>query len=685
VNQPAPSPASRLSRLPLVVGLAAAFAVVIGAAASTYARDAGPEEAAAKHAPADWRRVVAAVDGVIAAKLEAAGVQPAPRSDDSEFLRRVYLDLLGTVPTPDEVESFLADTKGKKRTQKIDELLASDAYAENQASVWFHTLTGMSVHAGRPKEGQGGRYLAGEGGRKFHEWLSDQIATGRPYNEMVEDLLTANGRTDENGAAGYLARWESNPNNTAGAVAKHFLGVQIQCAQCHDHKYEPDWKQKDFQGMAAFFALTTVRRVPEYQELQRLRRAMQGKAGKNNAGKGKAGKGKRAGDLKRRKPGDGKAAGRMDGDGMDGDGMDAPDTNGGMEGAADKQSARARLRELQKYRNVVIVQDAAYNPRNADRMMRRIKKSKNEQLKARAQLMTTTPKFWMATPAADLPGVSRRYLLARWITSDDNPYFARTLVNRLWGTFMGRGIVDPVDDFNSFQEPSHPEILKILAKDFKAGGYDLRRIQRILLNTKTYQRTSRWTGDEIPDPALFAHARIRPLNTEQLYFSLVRATGLETRLNRASRRQGQTVQRAIFSAFTFVFDDDEGKAEEDFSGSIPQGLFLMNGELIQRALAGGGDVTRDGKQRDGRKRGGARKRRFGRKRGPQTMLSALLANESSDSARVDQIYLRAFGRHPEASERADAVAFVKSKDATAQAYEDLFWSILNSAEFMTNH
>jgi len=664
VNPPAPRPlpAPPAGGIPLLIGLGAAFAVIIGASASTYARDTGPASAAAAKAPSDWRRVVAAVDGVITAKLTAEGVEPAPRSSDVEFLRRLYLDVLGTVPTPGEVESFLADTSRDKRARKIDALLASDAYAENQASVWFHTLTGMSVHAGRRKEGQGGRYIAGEAGRTFHAWLSDQVTARRPYNEMVADLLTATGRTDEHGAAGYLARWEGNPNNTAGAVAKHFLGVQIQCAQCHDHKYEPDWKQKDFQGMAAFFAQTSVRRVPEYRELQQLRRKMQGKAGKA----GKAGKGKPAGDLKRPQPG---SSDGMDG-AMDG-GMDAP----GM----DRAATRAKLRELQKYRNVVTVQDAAINPRMNARVMRRIKKSKNKDLQARAQLLTTTPKFWMATQAPDLPGVSRRYLLARWITSDDNPYFARTLVNRMWGTFMGRGIVDPVDDFNSFQAPSHPEILEILARDFKAGGYDLQRLQRILLNTATYQRTSRWTGEEEPDAALFAHARVRPLNTEQLYFSLVRATGMETRLSRLSRRQGQSVQRVIFSQFTFVFDDDEGAAEEDFSGSIPQGLFLMNGELIQRALAGRGDKSRPGKQ------GRARRGRLARRQPAGTMLSELLAREPSDQARVEQLYLRAFARPPDPEERRAAVAFVTSRGTTPQAYQDLFWAMLNAAEFMTNH
>jgi len=629
-------------RLPLALTV---VAVVFAVAAVATTGLAGEDGAA--RATRDWREVTARVDALILERLRAEGVEPAPLADDSEFLRRLYLDLLGTVPTPEEVTAFLADKARDKRAGKIDELMASDAYAENQASFWFRTLTGLSVHQNRVREGQGGRYLAGEGGQKFHEWLSTQIAANRPYDEMVEDLITATGRTDENGAAGYLARWESDANNTAGAIAKHFLGVQIQCAQCHDHVYEPDWKQKDFQGMAAFFALTSVRRVPEYRELQKLRQDMQ------KDGKGRKGDGAKAGEP-----------GRPGGDGME-----------GMPG-----EMREKLKDLAKYRNIVEVRDAAIDPRYAGRMASRLEKAKNEELRVRARLVSTTPKFWMGPEAADLPGVSRRYLLARWVTSDDNPYFARALANRLWGTYMGRGIVNPIDDFNSFQAPSHPRVLALLAEDFKTNGYDLRRIERILLNSATYQRTSRWTGEKQPEAALFAKAPVRPLGTEQLYFSLVRATGMETRLNRVSRRAGQDVQRGIFSAFTFVFDDDEGKAEEDFSGSIPQGLFLMNGELLQRAIGGGRPDASPPRGRAGRAG-----RAQARQRPAQSMLEELVRGERSPAKIVDQLYLRAFAREPDASERREAVHFLEAGKESPQAYEDLFWALLNSAEFMTNH
>ena len=171
---------------------------------------------------------------------------------------------------------------------------------------------------------------------------------------------------------------------------------------------------------------------------------------------------------------------------------------------------------------------------------------------------------------------------------------------------------------------------------------------------------------------------MRPLTTEQLYFALVRATGVEKRLSRATRRQGQQIQQAIFNTFSFVFDDDEGKEEQDFSGSIPQGLFLMNGELLQRAISGGNDLPQR-KGRSGRGRGG-------RRRPAQSAFEELLRAETSPTGRVERIYLQAYGRTPESAEkRRRGLKFVRSKGDTRQAWEDFFWAVLNSAEFMTNH
>ncbi len=603
--------------------------------------------------------LAAKIDTVITNKLDGFDMKPAPRCDDATFLRRVYLDVLGTVPTPRAVEEFQASKDPNKRRIIIDHLVDHDSAADYWGMWWYRTLTGMSVHARPSRDGGGGRALAGIGGKKFYAWLSQQMRDNRPYNEMVHDLLTATGRTDENGAAAYFARWDGNANNAIGAASKHFLGMQIQCAQCHDHMYEETWKQSDFRGMAAFFATTTQRRAAEYRELRELRRKMNTQR-----------LAKKGGDNEIARPG--KSSPNMEGEGMEGDemdgeGMDGPSSNRPreMDGPRGSNNARftaedrKRMMELRKFGNVYEVVDTPVrNSQLAKRLARRLKNRKlSEEQRQRIELRFATPKLWHGAEVPDMPGISRRLVLARWITSDDNPYFGKALVNRLWGAFLGTGIVNPVDDFNSFNPPSHPEILDMLSRDFLAHGYDLKRVMRVILNTEAYQRTSTWSGEEAPEPSLFAVAKVRPLTTDQLSFALIRAMGLEQRFNRQTRNAGNRLRATFSKLFSFVFDDDEAKESEDFEGSIAQGLFMMNSPILERTISG--------------------------RRGMP--LQRLMTAHKTDAARVKQLYLGAFGRHPTAKESRRAVKFVKSADAPEEGYEDLLWALVNAAEFMTNH
>jgi hypothetical protein len=252
-------------------------------------------------------------------------------------------------------------------------------------------------------------------------------------------------------------------------------------------------------------------------------------------------------------------------------------------------------------------------------------------------------------------------MLARWMTAPENPYFAQGLVNRYWGHLLGRGLIHPVDDFSSVNAPSHPDLLTLLAQDFREHGHDLKRLLRILTNSATYQRSSRWTESEQPDAALFALAPVRSLSNEQLYQALVRASGSEGLLERLDKQmRGQAYgrgARASFAAFTFLFDDDEGAEDDGFAGSIPQGLFLMNGRMLQSALQGL----------------------------PGTTVAKVLADETTDAGRVRTLYLAAYGREPDSEERRQALAHVhRTKDRQA-GWQDLFWVLLNSAEFMSNH
>ena len=565
---------------------------------------------------------------------------PAPQADDAEFLRRVRLDLTGTIPTAAEATQFVADTSADKRSRKIDELLASPEYAEFWSHWWYRTLTGMTPGAARNREEQA-RLLRGPADETFQAWLLEQVKQNRPYDAFARDVLTATGRTNENGATGFYARWDGKPNDLAGAVSKTFLGVKIQCAQCHDHMYEPTWKQLDFQGMASFFALTQPRPVPEYQqayrEVEKLREQR----------------------MKER---------QAEGDGMGGEEMDGGKADGGKaSGRSGKPDLDGELRRDPKLRDALrnrFVMDVVdLEPRTLDGLRRQRADRARPELQERLALATIEPKAWMGPKLGDIPGLTRRETLARWVTADENPYFAPAVVNRLFGHLFGRGIVNPIDDFTSMNPPSHPDALQLLSSDLKANGYDLRRLLRVLANSRAYQRTSRWTGAEEPDPQLFARAAVKPLDSEQMFHALVRATGSEGLLEQAGRRGGAGAalqgrgKEVAFSAFSFVFEDDEGAEADEFAGNIPQGLFLLNGRMIQGALSSL----------------------------PGTTVARVLAEETTDAARLDALYLAAFARTPDADERRAALAYVRrSKDERA-GWQDLFWVLLNSAEFMSNH
>lgn len=622
------------SRRPLALRLLLALGACLPVLALALPLAAAPESERA--AGRDTGPTTAALDAAIAAHLADAGVTPSGPADDLEFLRRVRLDLTGTVPSVSEAETFRKDPALDKRARKIDELLASPQYAEFWSHLWYRALTGLTPN-GAMRQGEQGRLLRGPADETFQAWLLEQAGSNTPYDRFARELIAATGRTNANGATGFYVRWDGKPNDLAGAVSKTFLGVKIQCAQCHDHMYEPTWKQVDFKGMASFFVLSTPRPIPEYQqayrEAEKAREARRQEMGEAmEPGADGAGEGKGAGK---------KGAGKPD---LDGELRRDP-----------------KLREAFRNRYVMDVQDL--EPRTLALGRGRMKGDKvPEQLQERAELAAITPKAWMGPTLSDLPGLSRRELLARWVTSDDNPYFAQALVNRYWGQLFGRGLVNPIDDFTSSNAPSHPELLALLASDFKANGYDLKRLLRVLTNSAAYQRTSRWEGSPEPDPQLFARAGVKPLSNEQLFQALVRATGSEGLLERAGGREtrGQAYGKGkefAFASFSFLFDDDEGAEADEFAGSIPQGLFLMNGRMIQGALASL----------------------------PGTTVARVLSEQTTDAGRLEQLYLAAYGRSPDAEERRTALAYVRRGQDERAGWQDLFWVLLNSSEFMSNH
>jgi len=204
----------------------------------------------------DISSVVREINSAIYRYWQEKGVKPAPPATDSEFLRRVYLDLTGNLPPEEVTRQFLADKDHDKRMKLVEQLLNSPEYAQWWAKVWRIWLIG--------RESQRAGNIAS---KAMEGWLQDKLSQNVPYNQWVSDLLTASGRTDENGATAFFVKYEARPEELAGAVSRIFLGTQIQCAQCHDAFNDPRWKQQDFWSTAAYFARVRIRPVREQNRI----------------------------------------------------------------------------------------------------------------------------------------------------------------------------------------------------------------------------------------------------------------------------------------------------------------------------------------------------------------------------------------------------------------------------------
>jgi hypothetical protein len=493
---------------------------------------AGPAAAG----PPDPQLLADRIDARLDAHLLSKGVPPAPPADDAEFLRRAALDLTGRVPTPREVYAFLADPSPDKRSTLVDELTDTPRYASHAAAVWRAALAPETTAVPEAR-----LFRAG-----FEAWLRVRFRENATYDALVRELLTAPlspdpdnptpalRKPDAPNPLAFYAVKDAKPENLAAATARVFLGVQIECAQCHDHPFAK-WTRDQFWNQAAFFA----------------------------------------------------------GVERSGDGMFAP--------IAERPAVRdIRAGDTSKRVEALFLDEES--------------------------------------PGAD---TSPRAALAGWVTARGNPYFARSAVNRVWGRMFGRGVVDPVDDFHDNNPPSHPELLDELATAFADAGYDLRYLVRAIGRTKAYRRTSARTDPGQDDPKLFAKMAVKALTGEQLYDSLVLATGVREGGGRASPRD------------QFLARFAPGGKPSEPETSIPQALALMNGRVVADAAAG-----------------------------PAVTAAAELPG-LTPAERVETLYLSALGRRPTAKELDRALNYVEA--GGRDRLGDVFWALLNSAEFRMNH
>jgi hypothetical protein len=543
----------------LVLVLAFAPGAIVAGCHSSSQPAARTSVEAAVPAPTPSARLSSAtIDEMIDAEWHKVAIVPAAPVDDARFLRRAYIDIVGTIPPPEVVRSFAADVGADKRARLIETLLASPAYAEHWATYWTDTLLGQVQ---LPIIDRGA----------FHKWFAGRLAANTPWSQLVSELLTAEGlsseggpryaaaapapaassapMTDEpsgagaagpvNGAVNWFVKYKDTPQDLAGNASRIFLGVQIQCAQCHDHKTEK-WKQEDFRGFASCFTRTRTEVL--------------------NKGKPMAAK------------------------------------------------------------QVDVVDIGRPLPRF----------TQNPEL---AVFTQAPPRALDGTDLSRAPDA--RKAIAAWMTSPQNPWFSQAIVNRMWGHFLGRGFVNPIDDLRPSNPVSAPDVLAKLSADFQAEGYDLKHLVRLITGSKVYQLSSS-PRPGVPAAAaaeqdkLWPRFRLEPLGPEELLNALMDATGVEATLRASGKVDVQRIRSVLFVAYSYLFDVDEEFDQADFEGTISQALALLNGRLV-----GGGTADI-----------------------PGSALAQILASPGADADKIESLFLRTVSRRPTAQETDYFVRYV---------------------------
>ena len=496
------------------------------------------------------------IDGLIRRRLAAENVTAAPAADDAEFLRRVFLDLGGRIPPSTRVRRFLADRDPDKRRKVVDELLDSSLYVVHFSNVWRKAL--LPETQADPQT----RVLV----PAFEAWLRQKLTDDTSYSEMVREIVTVPlaasrnpreipGQADRPSPLAFYQAKQIKPENLAASTARTFLGIRIECAQCHDHPFD-NWKQNDFWSFAAFFA-----------------------------------------------------------------GMERQGRGGFL----------AAIREV------------------ADR----------RKLKIPGTETSVGPVFLDGSRPLPTQTRGARQLLADWMITAENSYFAKAAVNRLWSQMFGIGLVDPPDDFTADNPPSHPKLLDLLASEFASHNFDVRHILRSIVASDAYQRTSRQTDPSQQKPRLFSRMAVKGLSPEQIFDSLAQATGyVPVAVDRTSTGPGAL--DSVRSEFVDLFGDDSSRPTQQRT-TILQALALMNGGLVSEATS----LDRS-----------------------RTLTAVVEFPALGTGDRVEALFLAALGRRPGAKRLAALVAYVDAGGVTkdpAAALADVFWALLNSSEFLLNH
>ena len=408
----------------------------------------------------------AKIDELVNAKLAKEKIQPNAPVSDEVFVRRIYLDIAGRIPSIKETTTFLADTSADKRSKLIDTLLASDGYAQNFYNYWGDILrmrSQLSVGNSLPA------------GAAYGDWLRKSLADNKPYDVMVREMVTASGKTYENGAVGFYLRDYNMPLDNMAVTTQIFLGTSMVCAQCHNHPFDK-WTQMDYYQMAAH---TNGMAGTNGLSNPLLAGAFYGSSSKTSK-KGKA------------------SAGAKLPAGFD---------------RKDMSKAMSEILRPLRYNTVV---DQTDKKKLALPHDYQYSDAKPKQV-VEAVIPASFSKDGKVTKDGENPDVS----YANWMTSKDNPRFTTVIANRLWKKAMGQGLIEPVDEITDSTVPSNPALMTFLEQTMKDLNYDMKAYLGIIYNSAAYQRAAYTKDVELGEVYHFPGPLLRRMTAEQIWDSMV--------------------------------------------------------------------------------------------------------------------------------------------------------------------
>jgi hypothetical protein len=485
------------------------------------------------------------IDELMYEKWKRLRITPSELCDDQTFLRRVYIDICGMLPTALELQEFVADTDPQKRAKAIDMLLERKEFVEMWVMKWAELLQIRSTIN-----------VSYKSALLYFNWLQQQIADDVPINRMVRDLLASKGGTFSTPSTNYY-QMETDTLKVAENVAQVFMGMRTQCAQCHNHPFDR-WTMDDYYSFAAFFSQVG------------------------------------------RKPGE-------------------------------------------DPREVIVFNAGGGDVRHlvGGRVM--------------------APKFLGGSQPEIAPGQDRREIMANWLTSAENPFFAKNLSNIVWAHFFGKGIVNEVDDVRISNPAVNEALLNALGERFAASNFDFKQLVRDICNSRTYQLSTQANASNATDETNFSRRYLNRLRAEVLLdvISQVTDTGNKFRGLAYGARAVQIADGNTSNYFLTTFGratrETVCSCEVVMEPNLSQALHLLNGETVHQKCREGG------------------------------LIEKMIGEGQAPAAVIVEIYRRAFSRDPLPEELQRLVTMVGEAGNPTEGLHDVFWAVLNTPEFLFNH